>query len=171
LDVARKPPNRQRLRAIRLLLLDVDGVMTDGGIYFTERGDEVKKFNIHDGYGIAKLQKSGVIVGILTGRTSQLVVRRARELGISEVHQNLENKLEMYEQIRTKLNLTDHQVAYIGDDEPDIPVMKKAGFAACPANATVTVRREADFICKNRGGEGAVREVVDIILESQSRGT
>ena len=169
--MAKKRPDRKTLRGIKLLLLDVDGVMTDGGVYFTERGDEAKKFDIHDGYGIAKLRKSGVIVGIVTGRTSQLVITRARELGISEVHQNLENKLEAYEQIRTKFNLTDQQVAYIGDDEPDIPPMKKAGFAACPASAVAAVRREADFICRNRGGEGAVREVVDIILESQSRGS
>lgn len=169
--MATTSPNRKKLRAIKLLLLDVDGVMTDGGIYFTERGDELKKFNIHDGYGIVKLRQSGVTVGILTGRISQLVERRAKELGISEVHQNLDHKLEVYEQIRTRLNLSDSQVAYMGDDEPDIPVMKKAGFAACPANATAAVRREADFICRNRGGEGAVREVVDMILGSQSRGT
>lgn len=169
--MATKLPNRKKLRAVKLLLLDVDGVMTDGGIYFTERGDELKKFNIKDGYGLAKLQKSGVKAGILTGRTSQLVARRAQELGISEVHQGLDNKLDAYERIRTKLNLSDEEIAYVGDDEPDIPVMKKAGFAACPANAVAAVRREADFVCRNRGGEGAVREVVDIILESQSRGT
>lgn len=169
--MAKKLPDRKILRAIRLLLLDVDGVMTDGGIYFTEKGDEVKKFNIHDGYGIAKLGKSGVRVGILTGRSSELVVRRARELGISDVYQNLEDKLAAYEQIRTRLNLSDQQIAYIGDDEPDLPAMKKAGFAACPANAVAAIRREADYVCRNRGGEGAVREVVDMIVESQSRGT
>lgn len=168
--MASKLPNRKKLRAIRLLLLDVDGVMTDGGIYFSERGDELKKFNIHDGYGIAKLRKSGLQVGILTGRSSQLVARRAQELGITEVYQNLENKLEAYERLKRKISVGDDEVAYIGDDEPDIPVMQKVGFAACPVNAVSVVQKEADFICRNRGGEGAVREVVEIILESRSRG-
>ncbi|HEY6951217.1 MAG TPA: HAD-IIIA family hydrolase, partial [Bacteroidota bacterium] len=142
--MATKRPARKILRGIRLLLLDVDGVMTDGGIYFSEQGDELKKFNIHDGYGIAKLQKSGVKVGILTGRSSQLVVRRARELGIEEVHQNLITKLEPYEQIKSKLNLRDDEIAYVGDDEPDLPVMKRVAFAACPADAVGIVKREAD---------------------------
>src|SRR3989304_593768 len=88
---------RARLRSIKMLLLDVDGVMTDGGIYFSERGDEMKKFNIQDGYGIVSLQRHGVIVGIITGRASDLVRRRAQELGISEVHENLENKQDAYE--------------------------------------------------------------------------
>jgi len=168
--VAAKIPNRKKLRSIRFLLLDVDGVMTDGGIYFSERGDELKKFNIQDGYGIVKLQKTGVHTGILTGRSSQLVTRRAQELGITEVYQNLENKLDAFEQIKAKYGLDGDEVAYVGDDEPDIPVMKKAGFAACPSNAAALVKRQADFVCKNRGGEGAVREVVDLILESHSRG-
>ncbi len=166
--MASKPPSRKVLRAIRLLLLDVDGVMTDGGIYFSERGDEFKKFNIHDGYGIAELQKSGVQVGILTGRTSQLVVRRAQELGITEIHQNAKNKLDVYEDIKRRKSVADTEVAYIGDDEPDLPVMQKVGFAACPSNAVPAVRKQADFVCKSRGGEGAVREVVDLILGSRS---
>jgi 3-deoxy-D-manno-octulosonate 8-phosphate phosphatase (KDO 8-P phosphatase) len=168
--VAAKHPDRKKLRGIKLLLLDVDGVMTDGGIYFSERGDELKKFNIHDGYGIAKLRKSGVNVGILTGRSSQLVARRAQELGIAEVYQGLENKIDAYEQTKLKLKLGDQEIAYMGDDEPDIPVMNKVAFAACPSNAMAVVRRQADFVCRNRGGEGAVREVVDLILESRSRG-
>jgi 3-deoxy-D-manno-octulosonate 8-phosphate phosphatase (KDO 8-P phosphatase) len=168
--VAAKHPDRKKLRGIKLLLLDVDGVMTDGGIYFSERGDELKKFNIHDGYGIARLLKSGVNVGILTGRSSQLVARRAQELGIAEVYQGLENKIDAYEQIKLKLKLGDREIAYMGDDEPDIPVMNKAAFAACPSNAMAVVRRQADFVCRNRGGEGAVREVVDLILESRARG-
>ncbi len=170
MSVSAKLPNRTKLRGIKLLLLDVDGVMTDGGVYFSERGDELKKFNILDGYGIAKLQKSGVKVGILTGRSSQLVARRAQELGITEVYQNLEHKLDAYEQIKLKLNLNDGEIAYVGDDEPDIPVMNKVAFAACPANAMVVVRRQADFVCRNRGGEGAVREVVELILGSHSHG-
>ena len=167
---ARKPP-RAKLKPIKLLLLDVDGVMTDGGIYFSERGDELKKFNILDGYGIVKLQKTGVRVGIITGRVSQVVSRRAKELGISEVYQNLENKLDVYEQVKAKLGLRDSEIAYVGDDEPDIPVLQRAGFSACPANAVAAVRRQADFVCRRRGGEGAVREVIDLVLGSRTDGT
>ncbi len=163
-----KLPSRKALRAIRLLLLDVDGVMTDGGIYLSDRGDEFKKFDIHDGYGISKLQQSGVQVGIITGRTSQLVLKRAQELGIKEVYQNVEHKLEVYEEVKRKLGVADVQVAYIGDDEADISVMQKVGFSACPFNAVALVRKKADFVCENRGGEGAVREVADLILASRS---
>jgi len=170
MPVAAKHPEKKKLRSIKLLLLDVDGVMTDGGMYFSERGDELKKFNIHDGYGIVKLQKSGVKVGILTGRSSQLVARRAQELGIVEVYQDRENKSEAYEEIKLKLNLRDSEIAYIGDDEPDLPVMRKVAFAACPSDATTLVRREADFVCKKSGGEGAVREVVDLLLASHAHG-
>ena len=144
--------------------------MTDGGIYFSERGDELKKFNTQDGYGIAKLRKQGVTIGIVSGRSSGTVARRAQELGITEVYQNVENKLDAYEGIKKKLDLRDEAVAYVGDDEPDIPILDKVGFAACPANAAATVRRRADFVCKNRGGEGAVREVVDLILQSHFHG-
>lgn len=168
--MATKKPPRAKLKLIKLLVLDVDGVMTDGGIYFSERGDELKKFNILDGYGIVKLQKQGVRVGIITGKVSQIVARRAKHLGISEVYQNLENKLGAYEHVKTKLGLQDSEIAYIGDDEPDIPVMQKVGFSACPANAVASVRRQADFICQRRGGEGAVREVIDLVLESRTNG-
>jgi 3-deoxy-D-manno-octulosonate 8-phosphate phosphatase (KDO 8-P phosphatase) len=158
------------LRQIKLLLLDVDGVMTDGGIYFAERGDEMKRFNIQDGYGIVQLQRRGIMVGIITGRSSDLVRRRARELGISEVYQNLENKEYAYQAIKVKHGLGDTAIAYIGDDEPDIPVLRKAGFSAAPADAVDAVKRSVDYVCRRRGGEGAVREVIDLILESRVHG-
>ncbi len=158
---------RARLKSIKMLLLDVDGVMTDGGIYFAERGDEMKKFNIQDGYGIVKLQRRGIMVAIITGRTSDLVRRRAAELGINEIYQNLDNKHEAYESIKTKHGLSDSAFAYIGDDEPDLPVLKKVGFSAAPSDAVEVVRRSVDYVCKRRGGEGAVREVVDMILRSR----
>jgi len=151
-----------------MLLLDVDGVMTDGGIYFTERGDEMKKFNTQDGYGIVNLQRKGVMVGIITGRISDIVRRRAGELGISEVYQNLENKLEAYEAIKAKHGVGDAAIAYIGDDEPDLPVLKKVGFSAAPNDAVDAVKRTVHYVCKRRGGEGAVREVVDLILRSRA---
>ncbi len=168
--MAAKKPARTKLKPIKLLLLDVDGVMTDGGIYFSERGDELKKFNIHDGYGIVKLRRHGLNVGIITGRISQLVARRAKELGITEVYQNREDKLEAYDRVKKKLGIDDPEIAYIGDDEPDMPVMQQVGFSACPADAVAVIRRQADYVCVCRGGEGAVREVIDLILESRADG-
>ncbi|MBI2618524.1 MAG: HAD-IIIA family hydrolase [Ignavibacteriales bacterium] len=168
--MAKRRSYRSQLKVLQLLLLDVDGVLTDGGVFFAESGDEWKKFNIQDGYGIVRLQKSGVKVGIITGRFSRLVERRAKELGISETYQNLENKLEAYEAIKVKLGLTDREIAYIGDDEPDLPVMKKTAFSAAPADAVAMVRRAADYVCKRKGGEGAVREVIDLILDQRKDG-
>lgn len=159
-----------RFRNIKLLLLDVDGVMTDGSVYFSETGDESKKFNIQDGYGIVKLQRSGIMAGIITGRISKLVQRRAHELGIQEVYQNLENKLEAYQQIKQKLSLSDSEIAYMGDDEPDIPVIQQVAFSAAPSDAVPSVRKSVDYVCKRRGGEGAVREVVDLILVARGYG-
>jgi 3-deoxy-D-manno-octulosonate 8-phosphate phosphatase (KDO 8-P phosphatase) len=154
----------RRLKPIKLLLLDVDGVMTDGGIYYAESGEELKKFNSQDGYGIVQLQRRGVKIGILTGRFSRTVEKRAHELGISEVYQNMENKAEAYSAIKARLEMSDREVAYIGDDEPDLPVLKLAGFSAAPANAIPAVRKAVDYVCTRAGGNGAVREVIDLIL-------
>ncbi len=168
--MAKRIPYRSKLKSLKLLLLDVDGVMTDGGVYYSESGDELKKFNIQDGYGIVRLQKAGVKIGIITGRFSRLVERRANELGITETYQNLENKLEAYEAIKIRLGLADNEIAYMGDDEPDLPVMKQAGFSAAPADAVALVRKNADYVCKRNGGKGAVREVIDIILGQRRDG-
>ncbi len=158
-----------KLRNIKLLLLDVDGVMTDGGIYYSNSGDELKKFNIQDGYGLVKIQQAGITVGIITGRMSKIVARRVEELGIREVHQNLDNKLEVYESIKKKMNLTDANVAYVGDDEFDLPVLERVGFSAAPADAVAAVRKKVHFVSTRNGGQGAVREVVDLILESRTK--
>jgi len=160
---------RSKLKRIRLLLLDVDGVMTDGGVYYSEHGEELKKFNIQDGYGIVALRRSGLLVGILTGRASQVVQRRAAELGIQEVHQNLERKIDVYNSLKAKFGLSDHEVAYIGDDLPDIEVLNAAGFSAAPKNAVAGVRKAVDYVGTREGGHGAVREVIDLILQRQGR--
>jgi len=131
----RKPAITSRLRKIKLLLLDVDGVMTDGGIYLSNSGDEFKKSTSKMEYGIVKLQRAGIKVGIITGRVSNIVTRRAEELGISEVHQNLENKLEVYEHLKTKWNLSDSEIAYIGDDEFDLRYCIASVFSAAPSDA------------------------------------
>jgi len=156
-----------KLKRIKLLLLDVDGVMTDGGIYYSNLGDEFKKFNIQDGYGIVKLHRANIKTGIITGRISNIVTRRAAELGITEVYQNLENKIEAYESIKTKLNLSDAEIAYVGDDEFDLPVLECVGFSAAPSDAVPAVRKSVHFVCTRSGGNGAVREVIDLILQSQ----
>ncbi len=142
--------------------------MTDGGIYYSGRGEQFKKFNTKDGYGIVKVQRMGLKVGIITGRMSAIVKVRAKELGITELYQNLDNKLEAYRNIKQKLGLSDSAVAYVGDDEPDLPVLQCVGFAAAPADAMPRVLSEVDYVCSRRGGNGAVREVIDLILDAQS---
>ena len=142
--------------------------MTDGGIYYSGHGEEFKKFNTKDGYGIVKLQRSGVKVGIITGRVSAIVRVRAKELGISDLYQNLDNKMEAYRKIKKKLEFADAEVAYVGDDEPDIPVLKCVGFAAAPADAMPEVCSMVHYVCSRKGGDGAVREVIDLILDAQS---
>ncbi len=161
----RKQSIKSRLHKIKLLLLDVDGVMTDGGIYLSNSGDEFKKFNIQDGYGITKLRRAGFKIGIITGRVSNIVTKRAEELDITEVHQNLENKLETYEHIKAKWKLSDEEVAYIGDDEFDLPVLERVGFSASPSDAVPSVKKRVHFVCTHSGGNGAVREVIDLILK------
>lgn len=153
-----------------MLLLDVDGVLTDGGVYYSNSGEELKKFNIQDGYGIVKLQRAGVKVGLITGRVSKIVERRAAELGITEVHQNLDEKEKAYDEICRRLNVTDAEVAYVGDDEPDLPVLKRVGFSAAPNDAVPAVSKVVHYRCRRKGGHGAVREVIDLILAHRRRG-
>jgi 3-deoxy-D-manno-octulosonate 8-phosphate phosphatase (KDO 8-P phosphatase) len=155
------------LEHIKLLLLDVDGVMTDGGLYFSNSGDEFKRFNSQDGYGIAKLQRAGIKVGIITGRLSKIVKRRAKELEITEVYQNFKNKIDAYKSIKEKFDLTDANIAYIGDDEFDLAVLKCVGFSAAPADAVPVVKKQVHYVCVRSGGNGAVREVIDLILKNQ----
>lgn len=162
-----RKPSIRKLRKIRLLLLDVDGVMTDGCIYYGPKGEIMKKFNAKDGYGIVKLQRMGVKVGIITGRVSDIVTRRARELGIQDVYQNQLDKIEAYRHLTNKLGLADDEVAYVGDDEPDMPILQTVGFSAAPADAMPVVLNGVSYICRRGGGRGAVREVVDLILDAR----
>lgn len=156
-----------RLADIRLLLLDVDGVMTDGGIIYDGNGLETKKFNVKDGHGIKMLQRHGIEVGIITGRISAVVDIRARELGISLVYQGALKKLESYSQVKEKTGLLDNQIAYMGDDVIDVPVMRRVIFAAAPADALAEARNAAHYVAALSGGCGAVREVCDLILKGR----
>ena len=157
----------ERLKKIKLLILDVDGVMTDGRIIFDSNGIESKFFNVKDGHGIKMLQRAGVEVGIISGRESQVVANRAAELGIVQVYQKSLDKLVPYRQMLEATGLCDEQVAFMGDDVIDIPLLKRVGFAAAPADAVAEVLPFAHFVAKNRGGWGAVRELCDMILKGQ----
>jgi YrbI family 3-deoxy-D-manno-octulosonate 8-phosphate phosphatase len=168
--MAASRPTKAQLRRIKLLLLDVDGVLTDGGVYYSNSGEELKKFNIQDGYGIVKLQRLGVKVGIITGRVSKIVERRASELGITEVHQNLDDKAKAFDEVCRRLGVTEREVAYVGDDEPDLPVLKRVGFSAAPHDAVPSVAKAVHYRCRRSGGHGAVREVIDLIIAHQDRG-
>ena len=156
-----------RLKNIQLLLLDVDGVMTDGGIIYDASGLETKCFNVRDGHGIKMLQRYGVEVGIITGRTSIVVDIRARELGISLVYQGSLKKLESYEDVKRKTGLDDSRIAYMGDDIIDVPVMRRVAFAAAPPDGIPQARAAAHYVTACGGGKGAVREVCDLILKGR----
>ncbi len=159
----------EKARQIRMLTLDVDGVLTDGRLYFTEDGQEIKTFDSQDGHGIKLLQKTGIVCAIITGRTSQLVERRARNLGITLLLQGREDKLVALKELSEQLSIPLEEMAYVGDDWPDLPAIRAAGLGVAVANAHREVRRYADFVSLATGGRGAVREVCDLILEAQGR--
>ena len=150
-----------RLRRIRLVVLDVDGVLTDGQLTFDSNGTEYKSFNVHDGYGLRKLQKANVAIGIITGRESPIVATRARELDITHVLQGATDKGETLSNLLNELKLTAEQTLFVGDDEPDLPAMRLAGVSVAVANAVEVVKEHADWVTVRGGGEGAVREVCD----------
>ena len=156
-----------KLKDIRLLLLDVDGVMTDGSIVYDANGLETKLFNVKDGHGIKMLQRYGIEVGIITGRTSIVVDNRAEELGIELVYQGALKKLDSYDDIKSRTGLNDAQIAYMGDDVIDVPVLRRVGFSAAPNDALPDVLAVVDYVSIYPGGRGAVREVCDLILKGR----
>ena len=148
---------------VRLLALDVDGVLTDGSISYTDDGKEIKTFNAKDGQGIAMLTKLGIKVAIITARTSPIVQKRANDLGIQYVFQGVTNKLEKLEYLKTMLGITNEEIAYMGDDLPDIPILNIVGVKACPNDAVDEVKQICNFKSAKNGGRGAVRELTDLI--------
>ncbi|ADW19448.1 3-deoxy-D-manno-octulosonate 8-phosphate phosphatase, YrbI family [Desulfobulbus propionicus DSM 2032] len=154
-------------RQIRLLLLDVDGVLTDGTITYTSGGGETKSFNTQDGLGIKLLQDSGVAVGIITARTSEAVARRAQDLRLAHVFQGKQDKLTVYESILKQTGLRPPQTGFMGDDLMDLPILNRVGLAVAPANAVAEIRQRVHYTTERGGGHGAVREVCDLILEAQ----
>ena len=157
------------LKEISLFATDVDGVLTDAGMYYSESGDEWKKFNTRDGMGIKLLQKAGLITAIVTQERTRLVARRAEKLAIPELHQGVMDKLSVIREMAARHRLSLQQVAYIGDDVNDIEALKAVGFSAAPADGLPQVLKVVDYICRQKGGEGAVRELVEMILLSRDK--
>ena len=156
-----------RARQVRLLLLDVDGVLTDGTITYGTDGLETKSFHTKDGLGLKLLQESGVAAGIITARASEAVLRRATELGFAHVIQGVTDKLSAFEGILRETGLRPPQAAYMGDDWMDLPLLNRVGFAAAPADGMAEVLQRVHYTAERPGGRGAVREVCDLILEAQ----
>jgi len=151
---------------IRLLLLDVDGVLTDGSLIYFENGVEGKSFNTQDGLGIRLVQESGVEVGVITARRSDLVRKRAEELGMKYIMQGVDNKLKTFREILRITDLKPFQACYMGDDWIDLSLLSRAGLAACPFNGVPEVKAVCHFVSKRAGGAGAVREVCDLIIRA-----
>jgi len=162
------PELEARAKRIKLLLLDVDGVLTDGRLYFSNQGDEFKTFGTLDGHGIKMLQKSGVKVGIITGRTSNLVAKRANDLGIKILVQGREDKWDALQEILAEHPTELEEIAFMGDDWPDLTVMCRVGLALAPANSHFTVTERSHWQSQARGGEGAVREACDMLMKAQN---
>jgi 3-deoxy-D-manno-octulosonate 8-phosphate phosphatase (KDO 8-P phosphatase) len=154
---------------VRLVLLDVDGVMTDGAVIMHADGSESKGFHIRDGAAIVWAQKAGLIVGLLSARTSGATAQRAAQLAIRTVAQGVTSKLASYEQIIQDAGVTDDAVAYMGDDLLDIPVLCRVGLSAAPADAAAEVRERVDWVSPSGGGRGAVRELIELVLRAQQR--
>ncbi len=154
---------------IRLLLLDVDGVLTDGRLYYGNSGEEIKAFNIQDGLGIKLLQQGNIQVGIITGRVSALLQRRADELGINPVVQGREDKLTALNELLESMDIGMDEIAFMGDDLPDLPVIRRVGLGITPANGSSTVAQQAQWKTTRSGGDGAVREVAEMILSAQGK--
>lgn len=157
----------KKLKNIRLLLLDADGVLTRGEILYSEAGDELKAFNVRDGFGLRVLQDSGIKTGIITGRHSEVVKRRCLELGINFCHCDVKDKKALLDSILAETGYSGEQIAFVGDDIPDIAVMKKVGIGIAVADADEEVKSHADMITRNPGGRGAVREVCESLLKAK----
>ncbi len=162
--MSRNPDLPRKARHIRLILLDVDGVMTDGGIYYAHDGTEFKRFNAQDGYGIRRARERGLLVGVISGRNVAAVDIRARHLRLDEVIQGADDKVAAFREIQTRRSLGDHECAFMGDDLFDLPLLRVVGLSAAPRNAVPEVRRNVDMVTRTRGGDGAIRELIDFII-------
>ncbi len=163
------PELTERAKNIRLLILDVDGVLTDGRLYFGPKGETLKVFHVRDGHGIKMLQKAGIEVAFLSGRRSDAAYHRARELGINRFFEGLRDKVATMKEIKAALQIRPQEVAVVGDDLVDLPIMNRAGLAVAVADAVPEVRAAAHWVTNLPGGKGAVREVCDLLLKAQGK--
>ena len=156
----------ERAKKIKLLILDVDGVLTDGRIIYDNFGDEIKCFNVYDGFGMTLLHRSGIKSVIITAKKTRIVERRAKDMNVAKVYSDY-RKLKAYEKVVKKFKVKDEEVCFIGDDFIDLPVLKRTGLSVAPPEAIEEVKNACHYITKKSGGKGAVRELVEIILKSQ----
>jgi 3-deoxy-D-manno-octulosonate 8-phosphate phosphatase (KDO 8-P phosphatase) len=160
---------RDKLIPITLLMLDVDGVLTDGTIIYSNSGEEIKAFNVRDGHGLLLTMRAGIEVALLTARESQVVLHRAKDLGITAVYQKAIDKLAAYRSIIEEKKIEDKNVCFVGDDIIDIPVLRRVGFSVAVADAVPEVRDVVDYVTSQAGGKGAVREVCELLLKAQNK--
>ncbi len=159
----------RRARRIRLLILDVDGVLTDGHLLYGPAGEVLEKFHIHDGLALVAWRKAGLSLAVLSGRRSRAVARRMADLGIAALYQGVTRKLPKYRTLLRVFHCEDHEVAVMGDDLTDLPLLTRAGLAIAPANAVPEVKAEADLVTRRKGGNAAVREAVEVILRARGQ--
>lgn len=158
-----------RLKNIKMLVMDVDGTMTDGTVYYSKNGEELKRFSIRDGMGINLLIKGNIIPAIITSENSEIVTARAKKLGINYVVLGSRNKTQSLKELSESANIPLSDIAFIGDDINDLNVMKICGLSACPKDSVLAVKEIADFNCSYNGGKGAIRELIEMILLSQNK--
>jgi 3-deoxy-D-manno-octulosonate 8-phosphate phosphatase (KDO 8-P phosphatase) len=157
----------ERAKKVRILVMDIDGVLTDGRIIYGNYGDELKNFDVNDGLGVTLARRAGFKTVILTAKASRVVTKRARDLKIDKVYHNFHYKIKALDKIKKRFKCEDQEICFIGDDVIDIPVLKRIGLAVCPPNAMDEVKPYAHFITEKKGGRGAVREVCDFLLKAQ----
>ncbi len=157
----------EKAKAVRMMVFDVDGVLTDGGLHYTDSGEEIKTFNTLDGLGMKLLKDSGVKLAIITGRSSRIVEHRARQLGVDYVYQGVHDKFETFRKLLAETGLGTGQCAYMGDDLVDLPVMRRVAFAVAVPDSPELVRSHADYVTRLSGGRGAVREACEVIMQAQ----
>ena len=165
----RRHPSVAKLQRIRLFATDVDGVLTDGGMYYSDSGQQMKKFNVWDGMGLALMREAGLVLGIVTAEKTKAVIQRAKKLRIAEVHQGVWDKLDVLKKLGKQYKIDLQEMAYVGDDINDFEALQSVGFSACPADARPEIRKSVQYVCQAKGGEGVVRELADMILIAQSK--
>ncbi|QID33537.1 KdsC family phosphatase [Pampinifervens florentissimum] len=156
---------RDRALKIKLLLLDVDGVLTDGRLYYTSRGEEIKVFNVRDGLGIKLAQRAGIRIGVISGRKSKALINRLKELKVDEVHLGYNQKLPILEDVMKRLSLSLEEIAFLGDDYVDLPILRRVGFPMTVVDAPEEIKEHALYITNSKGGHGAVRDAIEFILK------